>query len=687
MAHGTVGFGKKPVPERADHAPAGEVPAVIRAIPLALGPLVSPYKKRGRLSFRIERLPPLARLSAGRNNGDHSWSLAYDELEDLRYLIPESMDEPHVLAVRVIARDDGATLAVIEVPVPADAVAATTPSDADLPEKAAFKQKLDAALLARRAARPDEPDDGRAWVGDAHGFGENHEALPAVHPGDVSSRTDVAATRGSADAEIRRLRDDCAAAHAALADRDAELKQMRLATDATHERLRQEADAALSEARTAWISGEAARFAEAEARWRETAAKELSAATARGDHVAEELRRLCDEAAAARAALADREAELAQMRQTVDNTRARVWQETDAAVSKARSVWKDAEAARLAEAEAQWRVQAAKDMAAMVARCEKAEAALNHIRAGAAVPAARDEADREIQRLRDEYAAARTALAAREAELAQAHLEAEQMRESWRQEANAVVSKARSAWEAGEAARLTDVEAQWRVQLTKAVAAARAETARDHGKEMELRRLRKKVSALEETLAEREQALVNARLMDGRNDDHASRGSRIVIRTSRQWSAAEPSEEDRPAGTHHYRRDAVVAACVVASAIFFYPAVLPYIPQSVLTQFSLAGSGAGETSPPAVRHTTAPPPVAMPPEAVVLRDVNVRAEPSPTAAIVSTVRHGLKVGILNQQGRWTFVRVDGNDGKMQSLRGWVSNSFLRNSNAGAALRR
>lgn len=684
MAHGTVGFGKKPVPERADHTPAAEVPAVVRAIPLALGPLVSPYKKRGRLSFRIERLPPLARLSAGRNNGDRSWSLAYDELEDLRYLIPESMDEPHVLAVRVIARDDGATLAVIEVPVLADAIAAATPPDADLTEKAAFKQKLDAALVARRAAHPNEPDDGRALVGDTHGFGENQEALPVIHPSDVSSRTDIAATRGSADAEIRRLRDECAAVRAALADRDAEMKQMRLTADATHERLRQEADAALSEARTAWRSGEAARFAEAEARCRDTAAKELSAATARGDHVAEELRRLRDEAAAARAALADREAELAQMRQTVDNARARVWQETDAAVSKARSVWKDAEAARLAEAEAQWRLQAAKDMAAMVARCEKAEAALNHIRAGAAIPIACDEADREIQRLRDEHAAAQTALATREAELAQARLEAKQMRESWRQEANAVVSKAKSAWEAGEAARLTDVEAQWRAQLTKAVAAARAETTRDHGKEMELQWLRKKVSALEETLAEREQALVNARLMDGRNDDHASRGSRIVIRTSRQWSAAEPSQEDRPAGAHHYRRDAVIAACVVASAIFFYPAILPYVPQGVLNQFSLARSGTGGTSSTITRRTTAPAPITKSPDAVVLRDVNVRAGPSPTAAIVSTVRQGVKVSTLKQQGRWTFVRIGG---KTQSLRGWVFNSFLKNSNVGAALRR
>ncbi|MDE1937534.1 MAG: SH3 domain-containing protein [Alphaproteobacteria bacterium] len=684
MAHGAVGFGKKPATAGSDQAQAVEAPAVVRAIPLALGPLVSPYKKRGRLSFRIERLPPSARLSAGRNNGDHSWSLAYDELDELRYLIPESLDEPHTLAVRVIARDDGATLAVIEVPVLAEANAAATSPDADLAEKTAFKQKLDAALAARRAARLSESDDGRTMVWDTRGVGEHQEALPVIHSSDVSSRTDVAATRGSSDAEIRRLTDECAAVRAALTDRDAELKQMRLAADTAHERLRQEADAALSDARTAWISGETARFAEAEAQWRATAAKELSAATARGDHVAEELRRLRDEAAAARAALTDREAELAQMRQTVDSARARVWQETDAAVSKARSVWKDAEAARLTEAEAQWRAQSAKDMAAMVARYEKAEAALKLIQAGAAIPAERDEVNREIQHLRNEHATARAALASREAELKQARLEAEQMRENWRQEANAAVSKAKSAWEAGEAARLTDAEAQWRAQLTKAVAAARAEAARDHGKEMELQRLRKKVSVLEETLAERERALVNARQAEGRNDDFASRGSRIVIRTSRQWSAVEPRDEDRPVVTHHYLRDAVVAACVVASAIFFYPAILPYVPQNVLTQFSLAGSSSGETSSPVMRHTTAAP-VAKPPEAVVLRDVNVRAEPSPTAAIILTMRHGLKVSVLKKQGHWTLVQGAG--GNNQVLQGWVFTSFLTVANDDVASRR
>jgi len=49
-----------------------------RALPLELKDLVSPYRKHGRFTVRLEKLPQAARLSAGQNNGDHTWSLALD---------------------------------------------------------------------------------------------------------------------------------------------------------------------------------------------------------------------------------------------------------------------------------------------------------------------------------------------------------------------------------------------------------------------------------------------------------------------------------------------------------------------------------------------------------------------------------------------------------------------------------
>src|SRR5947207_4470584 len=88
-------------------------------VPLNLLPLLMPYKKRGRLSLRVEGLPHRARLSKGRNNGDRSWSLMSDELDGLFYLPPKGMTSPHNLAIRIFGIDeaDGATLAVVEYPI------------------------------------------------------------------------------------------------------------------------------------------------------------------------------------------------------------------------------------------------------------------------------------------------------------------------------------------------------------------------------------------------------------------------------------------------------------------------------------------------------------------------------------------------------------------------------------------
>src|SRR5579863_8067692 len=63
-----------------------EIAATTRATPLALAPLIQPYRKLGKVSLRVERMQRFARLSRGRNNGDGSWSLASDELDDLEYL-------------------------------------------------------------------------------------------------------------------------------------------------------------------------------------------------------------------------------------------------------------------------------------------------------------------------------------------------------------------------------------------------------------------------------------------------------------------------------------------------------------------------------------------------------------------------------------------------------------------------
>src|SRR5262245_55176801 len=75
----------------------------MRAIPLQLGPLLAPYKKHGRVSLRVERLPQQTRLSTGTRNNDGSWSLAPDELEDVAYLVPDGVPVGKALSLRIIS--------------------------------------------------------------------------------------------------------------------------------------------------------------------------------------------------------------------------------------------------------------------------------------------------------------------------------------------------------------------------------------------------------------------------------------------------------------------------------------------------------------------------------------------------------------------------------------------------------
>jgi len=95
-------------------------PVVQKTIPLDLAALLVPYKRHGRLTLRVERMPQRAKLSAGRNNGDGTWSLASDELEDLNYLVPSNLSGGHELSVRIVSFDNATaqTLKVIPLAIP-----------------------------------------------------------------------------------------------------------------------------------------------------------------------------------------------------------------------------------------------------------------------------------------------------------------------------------------------------------------------------------------------------------------------------------------------------------------------------------------------------------------------------------------------------------------------------------------
>ena len=102
MAPRAVGMARKPAAEETLSAvePEGDAyNAPPDPVPLALAPLIAPYKKRGRVKLRIERLPRRARLSQGQNNGDGSWSLMLDELDIIDEIMDRVGDGVQLLAV------------------------------------------------------------------------------------------------------------------------------------------------------------------------------------------------------------------------------------------------------------------------------------------------------------------------------------------------------------------------------------------------------------------------------------------------------------------------------------------------------------------------------------------------------------------------------------------------------------
>ena len=113
----------------------------------------------------------------------------------------------------------------------------------------------------------------------------------------------------------------------------------------------------------------------------------------------------------------------------------------------------------------------------------------------------------------------------------------------------------------------------------------------------------------------------------------------------------------------------VVAASLAVAAIMFYPRIESFIPQ-IGTIFGDGLTRAGASLP-------LSPKIAEAPMAVVIHGANVRAGPSATADVVSTLQRGVNVATIEQRGAWTLVRIDGESDKTEPRQGWVYSSFLK----------
>ncbi|MGD0189617.1 MAG: SH3 domain-containing protein [Rhizomicrobium sp.] len=649
---------------------AAETTQTSEGVRLDLAPLISLYGRGRRLSFRVERLPERARLTHGRNNGDRSWSLMRDDLDDLHYLPPEGMKTAHTLAIRIINLDsnDGDTLAVLDFPVtpPQSPRNGAAPSDA----------QLESELLRLR----EEYGRIKASLGlKERELAETRESLNGARSELLKHEDSLSAARRSwqadLDSKLAQARADSALK--LESSRGSWQAELNVRIDEARTRWQREADAALTRAKDAWKAEETARLAQAEAQWRDNSFHALAEARAQteraenalvraeaeaarmsGDGAA--LRSLREEIAEANASLAARVRELSEARQALELARSEnlrskaehaaaraAWQaemdqrlteirtqihanavddrdledrtqdrvdealrqwrlDAEAALARAKEAWKSEEAVRLARAEAQWREQSARALAESAASLEKAEAEL----ARAQAHALHESTDTiELRRVKEELTEARAHLADRETRLTQAKLEMRRARERWKSESEIALSKAYEAWKAEEAYRISVLRGDWQKDIR-------------------------------------------------------------VVR-----GGDERSEVQKIRSTRRLALDGFLASAFAVGVVLAYPMATPYLAQVFPGIFSDASQRAAAAPP-----VSAPPQkVAMTPALPLPQDVavhgaNVRAAPSATAAIVTTIARGTKVTPLETNGSWVHIKV-GDGGESEN--GWVYSGYLK----------
>lgn len=508
----------------------------MEGVPLTLAPLLSAYGRHRRISLRIENLPERARLSRGRNNGDRSWSLMRDELEDLVYLPPQGSDAAHTVSVRIINLEsgNGETLALHDLDIEpaggqprANGKTAAHASSAELrklrEELASTKASLRAsqrALTEEQAgaaqARAEAAQSAAALDEARAQFESNLMARLAAVESDAAARID--ANRAAwAQEQNRRLHESEARAQQRLEEARACWLQ--------------ESEAALANARLDWKSEEAVRLAEAEKQWRIRTNRALAEAEERWQR--------------AHATAADARA------QSAIEIEKRVREEAEAALAKARDAWKSEETARLAAAEAEWRARSDCALSEAMEELERVKSELSRAKAtlgarerelaivadaAAKAQASKhaslniDEArkaweDELAQRLADADAMAKanleTARAAWVKETQEkiaaseknAGVRLEDLRSIWQAEMAAALAQAREAWAMDEAARLVAAESKWRDDTERALDQLRRQQSVQQTRDVsvDLSRWEIEIAKLNEALAARESELAGAR--------------------------------------------------------------------------------------------------------------------------------------------------------------------------------
>lgn len=355
----------------------------LQATGIDFSPLVEPYKGYGKLTLRLEQMPPRARFSAGMRAGERSWSLTPDDLNGLKYLLPDGTSVDHSVKVRVIGMERGDTLAVLDVKV-AQYVSAGRPASrsADAaPENAGSGEQLARAQSAVGALQM-QLSDALAEIKRLTGTTGSEQASAAIEAARVQWQADEQKRCAKVEAELKaQTQQQLDDIQTQLADTLRELQRVKS----------QQPDAAaaqLAQARADWKAEEAQRLSSAEADWAKQSEEKigelqvlLSEArkkhlklqgdksadlqaeldAARAEWKDEEVKRLARAetawASRSRDQIEDLEAQLNESRAAHQRLLSGLAADGRADLDAARTAWKVEEMARLAQSEAKWAAQ------------------------------------------------------------------------------------------------------------------------------------------------------------------------------------------------------------------------------------------------------------------------------------------------------------------------------------------
>ena len=711
------------IPNRLDAAGDG--------INLDLEPLIAPYREHPNLAIRIERLPPQARLSNGRDNGDHTWSLTVDDVGNLRYLPPNGMQQSHTLAVTVIGMD---------------ADSATTLDKFDLPISSADEPPSVSLNMDSTTHQPSERDT-RTGGARANAARRLNQAALSEQPTEMIENNAAAEpartlrTRGVQDSTARALPERVSELEASFAhELEVRLAKARSACEAEQneriaaavkgverrsrskiETLRNKAaeseahftkelEQRLAEAQSAWeaeqneqiaaavkdteqqsrseietLRNKAAeseahftkeleqRLAEAQSAWEAEQNEQIAAAVKDTEQQSRsEIETLRNQAAEAEVRFT------MELEQQLDEAEEKFETElrqcVDAAVAEAAEKSETKAAACLEQALQDERAEWSQELAAAKARYEEAEAALEEVRLQAKTQADASDVDDQSD--------AAVAFRERELEWERTRQEFERLaEEKTRHAVELELEAARNNWQ---------IELQDRLSAAEAEAAARLEESRaqwDAERAALLNEAEKNTQARIKSAKKEFLEQIKAMTSKATHRQRGEEASRVVapkVRWKKILRKAKRGDAIRRARSRYHlsgllrrlARVAVFGACVTA-AILAYPRIEPIVIESwwpkIASYRNQIRPLLHDVSETLKSHLLDLSNDSRPLALITVPVANVRADASTAAAVVAQLYQNAEVTLLERLGNWLRVRVNSSEGK----EGWVHQSLLK----------